>query len=370
MILITHIVQHLQLVPLMQIGFGPAFLVADFAGPASNVLLLVLTMRNQPILFLICALTFLSAVAAAANCHTASKMQRAVFLLEVQRAHASKQAQQADAMVNHILKNAMVEASGLIDVFLELCLPAPPAGFVPYLQGALERLHSGVLWCRRRGALLTVLGGEGRPALQPTPLREFGAALVAARAVACDFACCTVELNEVLADLMLENAISNAFRHGHPTDPDVRFSISVEAQDGGAGTCTVVFRVTNRRDPTHQPFTAKLVDQLLSDSSLLAASESVGLQHCFLAAQRMGAVATLYHVYRQTATRLPGPPRGLPGVAGHTPGGGAHRGAAPEGGPPGPPAAPRPAHRRHRRLRRRPHAAKAPTVSGCSRLHH
>eukprot|EP00667_Euglena_gracilis_P022029 EG_transcript_24346 len=124
MILITHIGQYLQLVPLMQIGFGPAFLVADFAGPVSNVLLLVLAVYNQPALFLICALTFLSAVSAAAHCHAASKVQRAVFLLEVQKAHSSKQSQQADAMVNHILKNAMVEASGLIDVFLELCLPA------------------------------------------------------------------------------------------------------------------------------------------------------------------------------------------------------------------------------------------------------
>eukprot|EP00668_Euglena_longa_P007023 GGOE01008389.1.p1 GENE.GGOE01008389.1~~GGOE01008389.1.p1 ORF type:complete len:358 (-),score=99.68 GGOE01008389.1:623-1696(-) len=147
-------------------------------------------------------------------------------------------------------------------------------------------------WCRRRGALLALTKEDTMPTPKPTCLAALGSVLVRARTMTSSFAPVTVELDEMLTELMLENALSNAFRHGHPTDPDVRFSISVDLADATAGACTVTFLITNRCDPKRQPLTAELV-RGMTQSGRPSCAEGSGLQHCFWAAQLQGMAASL-----------------------------------------------------------------------------
>eukprot|EP00668_Euglena_longa_P033768 GGOE01043396.1.p1 GENE.GGOE01043396.1~~GGOE01043396.1.p1 ORF type:complete len:748 (+),score=147.06 GGOE01043396.1:116-2359(+) len=307
-VLFFHVDQQLQLLPLLRVGFCPATLVAIVVGPVMNVVLTTVALPHQLTSYLMCYITLLTAGVVFVYCRSGSILRRSLFLMEVQKVRRSEQMQRTDATVNHILKNAMVEASGLIEVFLELCVPPPPPDLVAaYLQVALQRLHGGMMWCRRRGALLELMGDEAKPTLKPTSLTTLGTALVGARAITSSFAPVTVELDEVLTDLMLENALSNAFRHGHPTDPNVCFSITVELDPSAptAGACVVTFRITNRSDPNRQPLREGMGTALVqtgASSALVPVAEAVwgrrgtadgGLEYCFRAAQLQGIAVSL-----------------------------------------------------------------------------
>eukprot|EP00667_Euglena_gracilis_P001501 EG_transcript_1500 len=292
-----HIEQQLQLVPLLHIGCCPANALAIMAGPLSNILLISLLVRAPPFSYMFFLLSCVAAGVVALFCRGGTAMRRSIFLLERHKAQHAEQMQRADAIANHILKNAMVEASGLIDAFLDLCAPPPEDAVAQYLHSARERLRGGMAWCRRRRVLLELLDGRATPTPKPTSLAALGGALASSRTMTTDFAPAVVELDEALVDLMLEIAISNAFRHGHPTDPDVRFTISIDVVDPSLGTCAVTFCVTNRCDPGRQPLTGELVDHLMSGRPPVSPSapfaEGVGLEHCLQAAQVHGAAVSL-----------------------------------------------------------------------------
>eukprot|EP00667_Euglena_gracilis_P005029 EG_transcript_5060 len=287
--------QQVQVLAVLHIGFCPESMVAILAGPivASFFITLGLPLRANVVylcpafLFPMCVNTFF--------CSCTSVMRRSIFQLELQRAHQTEEMQRADAMINHIVKNVMVEASGHIDAFLELCTPSPPADLRAYLHCAMERLRSGMTWCKRRRVLVALMDREARPHPTPTSLSALGMSLVSHRTIITHFADVVVALDEALTDLVLENAISNAFRHGHPTDPDVRFFIAAEVTDPATGKCVVTFRITNRSHPTRQPVTAEFVQRFRHDtqSPPHATSDGIGLQHCFLAAELLGMDVTL-----------------------------------------------------------------------------
>eukprot|EP00667_Euglena_gracilis_P003742 EG_transcript_3753 len=290
--------QHLQLLPLLDIGFCPASGIAIACGPLAGVLLPALAMPQYPALLLAPAVcSAFHATIAGAHCRNGSALRRSLFMMQLQKAQHSEQTRRADAAVNHVLKNAMAEAGGLVEVYLEAVTPPDPAA--GYLHGALERLHGGMAWCRRRGALLALLADEARPAPRPTSLPRLGDALVAARAITASFAPVAVHLDHDLADLMLEIVLSNAFRHGHPTSPNVQFSIAVDVPDPRADECTVTFRVTNRSDPACQ-LCPQLVRRLMhagsprpSPTETTAECQSSGLVHCFRAALVQGMAVSL-----------------------------------------------------------------------------
>eukprot|EP00668_Euglena_longa_P020874 GGOE01025989.1.p1 GENE.GGOE01025989.1~~GGOE01025989.1.p1 ORF type:complete len:640 (-),score=216.19 GGOE01025989.1:383-2263(-) len=292
--------QQLQLMPFLLVGFCPQSLLATVVGPLVALLFLTVGIPLRlNVLFMFPSLLFPLVVNVVFSC-SISLRRRSIFLLELQRARESEEMQRADSMVNHIVKNVMVEAAGQIDAFLELCAPPPLADLGAYLRSALERLRSGMAWCRRRGVLLALMNKEARPNLAPTSLAALGSALASHRSIATRFADRVVELDEALTDLLLENAITNAFRHGHPTDPDVRFFITVDTadeMDPKRGACTVTFRITNRSHPNSQPLTPELVRRhrpsMQAPSPSLAFSEGIGLQHCFLAAKLQNMAISL-----------------------------------------------------------------------------
>eukprot|EP00667_Euglena_gracilis_P008223 EG_transcript_8315 len=286
-------------IPMLQLGFCPPSLIAILCGPLVYVLMVTVGtgVFVSPVIFL--PATVLIVGVQLFYCQRVAALRRAKFLLEVQKARHTQEMREADSIINHIVKNTMVEAAGLTEMFLELCSPPPPEDFVKsYLQCALERLRSGMAWCKRRRALLELMGAEARPTRTPTSLPTLGAALASNRTMVTDFANVVVELDEAVVDMMLENAISNAFRHGHPTDPAVHFLIVADVLDAATGSCAVTFRITNRCDPARQPLKPDIMEQLRRiDYTKLTSSKTfchgLGLRHCLLAAELQGMTVSL-----------------------------------------------------------------------------
>eukprot|EP00668_Euglena_longa_P004286 GGOE01005023.1.p1 GENE.GGOE01005023.1~~GGOE01005023.1.p1 ORF type:complete len:654 (+),score=155.68 GGOE01005023.1:138-1964(+) len=299
LISIFYIFQQVLALPFLQIGYCPASLITLSFGPTIYILMIAVRVPVYFGTFSLCPTSILVMGVQVYYCRRVAILRRSMFLLELQKTRHTREMQEADSVINHIVKNMMVEAAGLMDTFLDLCVPPPPRDLVqPYLHCALERLHNGMAWCKRRRALLELLNTEAKPHRTPTSLTALGKALVSRRTMTTDFVDLVVELDEALTDMMLENAINNAFRHGHPSDPDVRFFIAADMLDPASATCAVTFRITNRSDPGHQPLTPEMVDRLrrtdlvgLPPSTPL--SKGLGLRHCFLAAELQGMTVSL-----------------------------------------------------------------------------
>eukprot|EP00668_Euglena_longa_P020873 GGOE01025988.1.p1 GENE.GGOE01025988.1~~GGOE01025988.1.p1 ORF type:complete len:679 (-),score=215.88 GGOE01025988.1:17-2020(-) len=289
--------QHIQLLPLLNMGFCLESVCAILSGPIATLLFIGLGLPHSAQAFSLCPITFVGAIVCIVYCCNVSLLRRSIFLLELQRSLQTDETQRADSMITHIVKNVMVEAAGQIDAFLEVCAPPPPELPRLHLQCALERLQSGMAWCKRRRVLLALMNKEAHPNTAPTSLTALGNALAAHRSMTTSFTDLVVLLDEALTDLMLENAISNAFRHGHPTDPDVRFFITSGLIDQVKGTCTVTFRITNRSHPNRQLVTAELVQRCRlghrTNRPSVPFSDGIGLQHCFQAAQLQGMAVSL-----------------------------------------------------------------------------
>eukprot|EP00668_Euglena_longa_P025082 GGOE01031310.1.p1 GENE.GGOE01031310.1~~GGOE01031310.1.p1 ORF type:complete len:455 (-),score=144.62 GGOE01031310.1:1008-2195(-) len=175
----------------------------------------------------------------------------------------------------------------------------------PDLSQAVTCLARGMQWCRKRHVLLRMSEGDYLPALQPVSLREFGDRLVRGRAVISSFPNEVVLLDEVLCDILLDNALNNAFRHGDSVDPHVQFLMELappeETDSGGGLHRWLTFLISNRADPGRPLVTTDFIDALLhgrhsSNRELVystALSEHLGLHHMFKVAETHGMTLTL-----------------------------------------------------------------------------
>eukprot|EP00667_Euglena_gracilis_P001320 EG_transcript_1320 len=215
-----------------------------------------------------------------------------------------KASEQADTVLNHILKNTMADAAACIQLYAE----DKAAQVSPDLAQAVNCLARGMQWCRKRHVLLRMAEGDYIPTLHPVALREFGEQLVRGRAVRSSFPNEVVLLDDVLCDILLDNALNNAFRHGHPVNPDVQFSAEIapleeftnaavrhDSGNSGLGRANryspqwlLTFCIRNRAHPSRPPVTPDLVQAVLAgqrtDAELVyssALSEHLGLQHMF-----------------------------------------------------------------------------------------
>eukprot|EP00667_Euglena_gracilis_P005338 EG_transcript_5374 len=223
-----------------------------------------------------------------------AKEARAMQELALRESQHKESAQEADSILNHSLKNMMADAAGCIHMYAAT-LPGPlPAD----LALALACLDRGMGWCRKRQALLRVAAGQYVPTLTAVHLPEMGRALVRGRDVACTFADATVTLDAVLCELILDNGLNNAFRHGHPHAPAVHFSISLSPTPGSEKTQLLIFEVMNCANPDRPVVTPDLVEQLVRGDAVpcprgASVSEHLGLQHMFMAAQAQNMALTL-----------------------------------------------------------------------------
>eukprot|EP00668_Euglena_longa_P025083 GGOE01031312.1.p1 GENE.GGOE01031312.1~~GGOE01031312.1.p1 ORF type:complete len:870 (-),score=251.45 GGOE01031312.1:781-3198(-) len=210
-----------------------------------------------------------------------------------------KASEQADTVLNHILKNTMADAAACIQLYAD----GKASQVSPDLSQAVTCLARGMQWCRKRHVLLRMSAGDYLPAMHPVSLREFGEQLVRGRAVISSFPNQVVLLDEVLCDILLDNALNNAFRHGDPVDPQVQFlmELSPLEEPTNSGQRQLTFFISNRACPNRPRITPDLVHTLLSGRTSStgelvyssALSEHLGLHHMYKVAQTHGMMLTL-----------------------------------------------------------------------------
>ena len=224
---------------------------------------------------------------------------------------------QADSILNHTLKNTMADAAGQVELFLEggRCSTeeAQP------LQLCVASLYRGMRACRHRQAYVQMASNTYALSLQPVRLAQFVGRLAAgrhmqvevcparpARAPASSSAsiaapalapACPVSLDPTLCGLVLDNAISNAFRHGATPDPAVRLTVTQREIEGPR--LRLSFVVSNRADPSKPVITPRFVTGVLDGTNRnwvqphSAMSDGIGLKHAFAAADLHGMEVSL-----------------------------------------------------------------------------
>ena len=133
--------------------------------------------------------------------------------------------------------------------------------------------------------------------LAPVNLAEFVSELTSGRPVLVDFPRLTVLIDPTLCSLILDNALSNASKHGHPQSPDVRLTIGCPANPLGPSRFLRI-TVSNAANPDRPSITPEYVEEVLSGAAQRSAltsamSDQIGLQHTFLAAETLGVRPSL-----------------------------------------------------------------------------
>eukprot|EP00667_Euglena_gracilis_P005906 EG_transcript_5950 len=222
------------------------------------------------------------------------RWSRTQFLMEAFLARELHASQTADSILNHTLKNVLADAAGTIELFL--------AGLVERytLEAAIHCLRRGMRTCRERQVFLKLVAGEYTPALHAVDLEEFARQLVAGRSVSSQVEKLIVHTDVILLNLILENAISNALKHGHPSNPQVQFIISSSPAGDDLSPPRhrrrlLQFTVTNFAHPQRPVLSPEFVAQLLAGKVEVAnhdvvplLSDHIGISHCVLAAQTGG----------------------------------------------------------------------------------
>ena len=207
---------------------------------------------------------------------------------------AIEASRKADSILNHTLKNTMADAAGQIEMFLEHV--GCSDNDAEHLQLCIASLYRGMRSCRHRQAYVQMAANTYEVSLQPVRLAEFVGRLVAGRRMRVQVPEGVLMLDATLCSLMLDNAISNAFRHGNPTDPAVRLTVTTEAITEGL---RLTFVVANQADATKPVITQAFVDRVLKGTTgtLLQSrspmSDGIGLKHAFLAAELLGMDVSL-----------------------------------------------------------------------------
>ena len=203
-------------------------------------------------------------------------------------------------MLNHTLKNIMANSAGEIEGFLEEHYGESLPVECSCLRRSLACLQRGMRWCKNRQAYLDLVAGDYVSNCEATCLRTFKEAVTAGRqlSVACADEC--VMLDTRLCDLILDNALSNAFQHGDLENPNVHLAITVTdaGLDASPGKKTVSFRVTNRARPGRPPLTEAFVAELLRGGRPTRRtnpmSDGIGFRHLMMAGRAHGMELSLW----------------------------------------------------------------------------
>uniref|UniRef100_A0A6T2J226 Response regulatory domain-containing protein n=1 Tax=Eutreptiella gymnastica TaxID=73025 RepID=A0A6T2J226_9EUGL len=250
---------------------------------------------------------------------------------------ALKDGQTADSVLNHMLKNTMADASGCIDLY---CHERPHGEDVAYLSKASDGLFRGMWWCKLREAVLRMVAGQYESEPEVVNLHQFAEDFVRGRDVELECPLHVVMLDPMACNVILDNAVTNATRHGCQTNPEVKLTARVSEQSHNADAAMidspveseipveVRFTITNRADSsspavkrwsTQQPNEPQ---QSKSPNSPVL-SDGLGLSHIWMVANRAEMVAELsqngdkvhFELYFQT-TALPPETSLLPQRAG------------------------------------------------------
>ena len=200
--------------------------------------------------------------------------------------------QKADTILNHSLKNRMADAAGEVEMFLSTY--SGPEELSTSLWRSTRSLRRGMAMCQHRHAILGLAAGKYVPRFTPVDIHEFGTSLASGRdLVNKSFVRMWAQFDHVVSSMILENALSNAFKHGYPRNPDVRFTIAVHDESDDPNHVLLELCVTNRAHPDRPKITDEFVDELINatpdaDRHMPLLSDRIGLSHCFMAAKSCG----------------------------------------------------------------------------------
>eukprot|EP00667_Euglena_gracilis_P002064 EG_transcript_2064 len=226
------------------------------------------------------------------------RSRRCHFLAQVQLAQELHASQLADSILNHTLKNILADVAANLEVFLTGSADAGPA----LLEDCIARLQRGMQSCKDRQTYLKLTAGEYQPAPCAVRLCDLAGRLVAGRLMTVQAPDTEVVLDSTLITLILENALSNAFQHGSPDNPDVHLAIdsSIPAAGEASGQRRVCFAITNAVNPARPRIPPDYLHTLLDGKSAAHPNETtsplsyhIGLSHCVIAAQRGGIQLSL-----------------------------------------------------------------------------
>eukprot|EP00668_Euglena_longa_P043132 GGOE01057181.1.p1 GENE.GGOE01057181.1~~GGOE01057181.1.p1 ORF type:complete len:467 (+),score=127.58 GGOE01057181.1:1-1401(+) len=181
----------------------------------------------------------------------------------------------------------MADARGCIDMYLE-----GMQRHVAHLERGRACLERGMQWCMKRLVLMQIASGTYEPVFTPVDLHEFSGALVSGRHIKAELLHLLVNLDPLLCNVVLDNAITNALRHSHPEDPQVTFSVACHlmSEFEEEDKRLVVFRVTNRANPDRPAITPDFLQEQLTGEeptehvAVSPLPNGLGLQHLWLAA--------------------------------------------------------------------------------------
>jgi len=220
------------------------------------------------------------------------RIQRQKFLAEMLLQQQMHAAETADSILNHMLKNTFADVAGNVELFLG------GRATEEVLTDAMSCLKRGMRVCKERQAYLKVVAGTYTPMLHPVELTKFGHDLVAGRLVTTNLLDAVVVLDSTLLTLILENALSNAIKHGRQDNPDVVLTVrELEREVTNRNTRRLEFAISNNVDQDRTPLDSSAIfePQSVHGSNYAVVrapmlSDGIGLSHAKLAAD-MGKIA-------------------------------------------------------------------------------
>ena len=212
--------------------------------------------------------------------------------------------QEADSVLNHLLKNTMADAGGCIDLVRQQTAANQDHAL---LSKASDFLFRGMWWCKLREAMLRMVAGRYETELVPVDLLQFTQDLARGREIGHECPRVAVELDPMVCNVVLDNALTNAQRHGCPQHPWVHLAVEVTPEDNehleDNAPVRVRFLVSNRANPrrpaiqtrwssTSQEHRASVAPR--KDPLRPTLSDGLGLHHIGMAARASGMVAELW----------------------------------------------------------------------------
>ena len=216
--------------------------------------------------------------------------QRQVLQETQQRALAyQRAAQNADGVLNHILKNNVVDAQTCIELFFN----GNPRTVLEHAQDLLFR---SMWWCRLREAVLRIVEGSYVKAARKVALRQFCSDLLVGRpGIGLDCPSLTALLDPIACNIALDNAITNAVRHGCTENQELRLQVEVSNHGPGA---TLSFSLINRAKANKPPLNYWSASEAAHAAASVYQYESVstglGLQHIAMAVRACDMSAELW----------------------------------------------------------------------------
>ena len=175
---------------------------------------------------------------------------------------------------------------------------APNKNIAAPLRDSIALMQQAMNKCRHRQVFLRLAAGTYVPNLQPTQLLQFVRDQAVGTLVRWSAPESVVQIDPILLGLILDNALSNAFKHGHPENPDVQLSINTRIANGEQESQVhLEVSVTNRANPSRPVIDDDYIASVRrpdgSQHGPDPMSDRIGLDESFLAVEAHGLSMSL-----------------------------------------------------------------------------